>query len=58
MENKSQTTLINKDPITSVIKSMNSYFELKQPECSFYSEDGHEIPVHKELFSQTKLLQS
>ena len=53
-----QIILINKDHTRSVWKSMNnSYLKLKQPDCSFYSEEGYEIPVHKELLLQTKLMQ-
>ena len=53
-----QIILINKDHTRSVWKSMNnSYLKLKQPDCSFYSEEGYEIPIHKELLLQTKLMQ-
>jgi len=35
---------------------MNSYFQQKPTDCSLFSEDGHEFPIHKELLCQTKFL--
>ena len=35
---------------------LKSYTELKQPDCSFYTEHGEEIPIHKELLFQTDFM--
>ena len=45
-----------KDP-KATAKYMKSYVEAKSPDCSFYSQDGNEISVHKELFCQTEIMQ-
>ena len=45
--------LVAYDPMV-LVKYMDEYFNTKTPDCSFYSEDGHEIPVHCELLYQTK----
>ena len=45
--------LVNKDPLIYV-KYMDYYFATQAPDCSFYSEDGYEIPVHKEVLYQTE----
>ena len=39
-----------------LIKNKNSYFKNTSPECSLFSQDNHEIAIHKELFYQTKLM--
>ena len=49
------TTFYNKDPM-AVVNNMDSYFKQIPPDCSIYSEDGFEFPIHKELLYQTKLL--
>ena len=45
--------LVAYDPM-ALVKYMDEYFNTKTPDCSFYSEDGHEIPVHREVLYQTK----
>ena len=47
--------LYNKDPM-GFIKNKNSYFKNTSPECSLFSQDNHEIAIHKELLYQTKLM--
>ena len=39
-----------------LIKNKNSYFKNTSPECSLFSQDNHEIPIHKELLYQTELM--
>ena len=41
-----------------IIDYMNSYTKLKAPDCSFFTKDGNEIPLHKELLFQTKFMRS
>ena len=45
--------LVAYDPM-ALVKYMDEYFNTKTPDCSFYSEDGHEILVHCEVLYQTK----
>ena len=45
--------LVAYDPMV-LVKYMALYFNTKPPDCSFYSEDGYEIPVHCEVLYQTK----
>ena len=45
----------NKDP-TSIIGYMDSYLMQKPPDCSFFTENGYEIHVHKEILCQTDLM--
>ena len=45
--------LILYDPMV-LVKCMDEYFKTKTPDCSLYSEDGYEIPVHCEVLYQTK----
>ena len=45
----------NKNPL-AIVNHMESYFKQIPPDCSIYSEDGFEFPIHKELLYQTKLL--
>ena len=47
--------LYNKDPM-AIVKSMGSYFKQRPPDCGLFSEDGYEIPLHKELLFQTTLM--
>ena len=51
MEN--QIKLVLYDPMV-LVKCMDEYFKTKTPDCSLYSEDGYEIPVHCEVLYQTK----
>ena len=39
-----------------IIEYMKSYLKSKPPDCTLFSKDGFEIPVHKELIYQTKLI--
>ena len=45
----------NKDPLATV-NHMESYFKQIPPDCSLFSEDGFEIPVHKEILYQTEFM--
>ena len=45
----------NKDPLATV-SHMDSYFKQMPPDCSLFSEDGFEIPVHKEVLYQTEFM--
>ena len=45
--------LVAYDPMV-LVKYMDIYFKTKTPDCSLYSEDGYEIPVHREVLYQTK----
>ena len=45
----------NKDPM-AIVNNMDSYFKQIPPDCSIYSKDGFDFPIHKELLYQTKLL--
>ena len=47
--------LYNKDPLV-LVKNMGSYYKQSPPDCGLFSEDGYEIPLHKELLFQTKLM--
>ena len=45
----------NKYPL-AIVNHMDSYFKQMPPDCSLFSEDGFEIPVHKELLYQTRYM--
>ena len=47
----------NEDPL-AVIDYMKSCMKLKPPDCSFFTECGDEIPIHRELFSQTEIMRN
>ena len=47
--------IFNKDQL-NLAKSMDEYLKSKPPDCSLFSEDGFEFPIHKELLYQTKLM--
>ena len=49
------TLLYNREPL-ALAHNMDSYFRQKPPDCSLFSKDGCEFPVHKELFYQTKFM--
>ena len=50
---KDENKLVAYDPLV-LVKFMDVYFKTKPPDCSLYSEDGHEILVHSEVLYQTK----
>ena len=54
-ENKMATVFSKKEPF-EIVQCMETYFMPKPPDCCFYSEDGFEIPVHKELLCQTEFM--
>jgi len=37
---------------------MKRFLKEKSPDCILYSKDGHDFPIHKEVFCQTKLMLS
>ena len=45
--------LVAYDPMV-LVKYMDIYFKTKTPDCSLYSEEGHEILIHSEVLYQTK----
>ena len=47
--------IFNKDQL-NLAKSMDEHLKSKPPDCSLFSEDGFEFPIHKELLYQTKLM--
>ena len=47
--------LKSKDSL-AVMNYKESYFMQKPPDCSLFSEEGHEILIHKELLYQTKFM--
>ena len=49
------STLYKNDP-TTISEYVKSYLKSKPPDCTLFSKDGFEIPVHKELIYQTKLI--
>ena len=49
------TVLYNKEPLV-LVSSMDSYFKERPPDCSLFSQDNFEIPVHKEVLYQTSFL--
>ena len=48
-------TLYNTEPMV-IVSHMDAYFKQKPPDCSFFSQDNFEFPVHKEVLYQTKYL--
>ena len=50
---KDEVRLVANDPLV-LVKFMDVYFKTKTPDCSLYSEEGHEILVHSEVLYQTK----
>ena len=49
------TVFYNKEPMV-LINNMDSYFKEKPPDCSLFSDNNFEFPIHKELFFQTKVM--
>ena len=47
--------LYNNEPM-ALVYEMDAYFRQKPPDCSLFSRDGCEFPVHTELFYQTKFM--
>ena len=45
--------LHSKEPLV-LFDNMDSYFLTTPPDCSLFSQDNHEIQIHKELLYQTK----
>ena len=41
----------------ALVKNMESYFNQNPPDCSLFSQDNFEFPVHKEVLFQTRYLQ-
>ena len=40
----------------ALVENMDYYFRQKPPDCSLFSRDGFEFPVHKEVFMQTRFM--
>ena len=49
--------LFSKEPL-ALVNNMDSYFKETNPDCSLFSQDNCEIPIHKELLYQTKFMRS
>ena len=47
--------LQTKEPL-ALVTNMDSYFQVTPPDCSLYSQDKFEFPVHKEVLYQTKVM--
>ena len=47
--------LVNKDNF-DIVNYIESDIKLQPPDCSLYSEEGFEIPIHKEVLYQTKFM--
>ena len=39
-----------------MMKNEDSYFMYVPPNCSLFSKDGFEVPIHKELLCQTQIM--
>ena len=50
---KDEIKLVSYDPMI-LVQFMDVYFKTKTPDCSLYSQEGHEILVHSEVLYQTK----
>ena len=50
-----EVPIFNRNPYF-LVENMGSYFDEMPTDCSFYSEDGQEVPLHKELLYQTKFM--
>ena len=48
-------TLINKESM-ALVENMSLYFKEKPPDCSLFSQDNFEFPIHKEVLFQTNYL--
>ena len=48
-------TLINKESLV-LVENMSLYFKEKPPDCSLFSQDNFEFPIHKEVLFQTNYL--
>ena len=51
------TTLKSKEPMALAHK-MESYFKKTPPDCSLFSKENFQIPIHKELLYQTSYMRS
>ena len=49
------SVLYIKDPMI-LINGMDPYFKKNEPDCTLFSQNKQNIPVHKEVLYQTKLL--
>ena len=49
--------LSNQEPM-ALTKYMETYFKDTPPDIHLFSQDNFEIPIHKELFYQTRLMRS
>jgi len=48
-------TFYNEEPMV-LIDNMESYFKQKPPDCSIFSDNNCEFPIHKEVLLQTKFM--
>ena len=47
--------VVSKAPL-ALVQNMESYFNQNSPDCSLFSQDNFEFPVHKEVLLQTRYL--
>ena len=45
----------SKEPMV-LVRTMESYFKTMPPDCSLYSQNNYEHPIHKELLYQTQFM--
>ena len=55
MVDTEKVKLVNKDKF-DIVDYIESDIKLQPPDCSLFSEEGFEIPIHKEVLYQTKFM--
>ena len=51
--------LVNESPLFSMDQEfMNLFYSNKPTDCNLYSEDGNQFKIHREILSQTELMQN
>ena len=51
--------LVNESPLFAMDQEfMNSFYNNKPTDCNLYSEDGNQFKIHREILSQTELMQN
>ena len=53
---KMNCVLHSTEPL-ALLDGMQSYFQQRPPDCSLFSQENFEVPVHKEVLYQTPFLQ-
>ena len=47
---------LHADQPFKIVSYTKSHFKVQSPDCSFFTEDGNVIPVHKDILFQTKFM--